>query len=117
MDILSKTPTQILLNADATNTTTIIYTVPANKKLYLAEASLHAVANIAGTLWVLIRDTGDTTIRYLCFARMIVGAAFVRDHFEPRDYVAIPAGYDIVVGSDTASLLARGGIFGQLVDV
>ncbi len=110
--------TQIFLEVGVTNGTAIVYTVPADKLLYLIEASLHltSVNPATGLAEVSVRNAADEHVRDLCSIDIGSNPPFVpTDHFEPAYFVEVPAGYDIVVTSSAASLAAEGDIFGFLV--
>ena len=107
--------TQIFQEASANDGTTILYTVPVGKKLLLIEASLHIITSApsAGFCNISVRDGSDVHIRDFCAIEIGSSINIVpMNHFEPGWIVEFPAGYDIVVISDTSGLIAEGDIFG-----
>jgi len=109
--------TQILDNDTAENTTTVIYTVPANKIFHLIETSLSCDSGAIGFAKAAIRNDSDVIQRYInCIKVGAVATAVKADHFNPGFPVELLAGWDIVVSSDIASLIANLGIFGFEVD-
>ena len=110
--------TQITLEDTVANGIQIIYTVPANKKFFLIEATLITDAGaVPGICTIEYRNGSDVHVRHLCALdiRSAVGV-IPADHFEPGWPIEIPEGFDIVVTSDTGSLTADGDIVGFEVD-
>ncbi len=106
--------TQILVEKIATDETVIVYTVPVEKEFHLVEAMLRTDAGATGEAEVGIRDENDVHVRHICNmdVRENNKGVVPADHFEPAFAPVIPAGYDIVVISDSASLAAQCDLFG-----
>jgi len=103
---------QVIAETTITNGTSIIYTVPVGKVLYLVEASVQDQANATGGVGVLLRDVADVHIRWLAFIKAQVNLAWNMDHNHFWPPMEIPTGYDICVASQAAGATAIGSIFG-----
>jgi len=98
--------------------TAIVYTVPADTKLYLSGASLSSRQAVqdAATAGLGIRTAGDVHVNWLLYhwyyriAEQCQSMAYL-------PAVGIPAGYDVYVNSDHANVAVRGIIRGWLEDV
>lgn len=97
--------------------TTIVYTVPASKLLFISCASLTSrlTAVVACYTWAITRDVLDATDVHLLSAYFsIVDSKTVTLHYKPA--IEVPAGYDVVIYVSNANLSTRVGIFGWLED-
>ncbi len=110
--------TQILDEGIATNQTTIVYTVPANKKFFLVESMVHPTTVAIGIGYVEIRNGSGVRVRHLNQINIDtqIGES-PADHFNPGWPVELPEGYDITIVSNAAGLTVEGDIFGFEVDV
>ena len=106
--------TQILQEGIATDESVIVYTVPVGKEFHIVECMLVTDAGATGVGEVEIRDENDVHVRHLCNmdVRENNKGVIPADHFEPAFAPVIPAGYDIAVMSDSASLAAQCDLFG-----
>jgi len=104
--------TQILVETHVDDGVAIVRTVPGGKVLYLCECSLFTCSQVSGLMSLTLRNTSDVTVRDFCYINVQANTTIVRDcnHFWPP--LEIPPGYDIVVVSNTAGLVAYGGISG-----
>jgi len=97
--------------------TTIIYTVPASKKLFidgdLMTSLLTAVATVSGKMGV--RDAGDVLVYWMQYHYYAAaGQTTVAMPHVPA--IEAEAGYDVFVTSGHANMSVRGTIFGWLED-
>ena len=106
--------TQIIAEMAVTNTTGIIYTVPAGKVFHLVDANLKTNAGAAGVGDMSLHDSDTIHIRHICFVDVRSNNQGIvnMDHFDPAHPMKLTAGQYIEVESDTGSLEAEGDIFG-----
>ncbi len=97
---------------------TVIYTVPANKALYISSSSLagYETANATSNCRMGIR-TGGAAWRawlvYIYFA--VIGQMVVPMRYSPA--IEAEAGWEVFVESSNAAIGCRGQIYGWLEDV
>ena len=104
--------TRIEKSAEATNATVILHTVTAGKTFHLTGASLCESSTAAGNAELIVRNVADVT-QYMIFKLRGQGAASYHATSLPFFCaVKIPAGYDIVVNSNPAGMVANGFICG-----
>ncbi len=103
---------QIILDDEATNETTVVYTVPAGKKFYLIESTLHVTAGAVGFAEVRIRNDSDVIQRHTNSIFITILQVAPADHFCPNWPIELPAGWDIAVISSVAGLTVECDIFG-----
>lgn len=105
--------TQIVTDEVVTDGTAIVYTVPVGKVFKIVEAMLKTDAGATGTGTIAIRNESDAHVRHICFVDVRSNSQGIvdADHFQPSEPVKLPAGYDITVISDSASLEAEADIF------
>ena len=97
--------------------TTIVYTVPAGKKLFIpnAEFSSRLAAGGANYSRGFVRDAADVQKYYICYQHFFMeGQLDTSFHFVPALEAA--AGYDVCVFVNGAGLLSRLTIHGWLED-
>ena len=106
--------TQIFKEETVTDGTEIVYTVPVGKEFHFIEAMLRTDAGATGVSEIEVRDENDVHIRHVCNmdVRENNKGVVPADHFEPAYAPVLPAGWDITVISDSASLEAQADIFG-----
>jgi hypothetical protein len=104
--------TQVAASAVANNDTQIIYTVNANKTLFLVYANIDAIGAAAANAYVAVRDAADAIQYYIFFPRFTVTQAVYTNNFAPSIPLEIPEDYDIVVNTGNAAVFARSFIFG-----
>jgi len=108
----------IVIEDTATNEDKILYTVPANKILYLQEASLCSETTINGHGKLSYRNDSDVHIRFLCHMRYETAVgSHISDHFVAPHFLKILEGYDIMLHSSAIGLTIEGNFSGFLVDV
>jgi len=103
---------QVHKEATATNGTSLIYTVPAGKTLYLTHVHLGAVA-IAGS-WGMVyyRNVADVYVANLVrgvYVGVTTSPPFTANYYPPLE---ISAGFDLMVVSNIAGLTLYGDILG-----
>jgi len=97
--------------------TTIVYTVPAEKKLFISNAGISTTlaSAVACRGYVAVRDGDDVTKYFVLFQQMYsVGQLTNFMGFVPALEAA--AGWDVFVNTDNADLRCRGFVFGWLED-
>lgn len=99
---------QVVGEGTATDETTLMYTVPAGKILFLYEALLATGSLVAAGAGLMVRDDGDVFVRHLCKLQSAAVASFLADHFRCWPPYEIAAGYDVVVASGAAGLAVNG---------
>lgn len=95
----------------------IIYTVPANKKLYLGSLSLAARENADADSYVVIavRNAEDVyQFNLVVIYFVIAGQLAIPQSYTPA--IAVEAGFDVYVSSAHANINGRGTIHGWLED-
>lgn len=108
--------TQVKKSAQATNETTILHTVTAEKTLCLAAVALTGCGDGSGIMQMTVRNDTDVFQFYIfCLAFIIKSPAFATLSFSP--HMDIPAGWDIYIVSDDVDVTATGFLFGQEQDV
>lgn len=108
--------TRVMKTGGAANTTTIIHTVTAGKTFYLEAFELNAYDVASGetpTVTMIIRDGADATV--YSFVLRLTGA--VNGYIQQTSLslptpIAIAAGYDVVVVSDSANCVPKLNIIG-----
>ena len=97
--------------------TTLFYTVPGGKKLFISTSLLTSrlLVDEAHQCYVFVRDAGDVTKyfvnRQFCFK---AGGQTTPVNYLPA--LEVPAGYDVCLASSHANLDAWSGIYGWLED-
>lgn len=109
--------TQILEKDSAVATTTVLYTVPANKKFYLVSSLLETDNGAVGAVSAVIRNDSDVVQKDI--GHIQVGATTQNSPavpFFPGFPIELDEGWDIAVISSIASLTGTLNIFGFEVD-
>lgn len=109
--------TQILLKDDATDETTVVYTVPADKEFHLVSSKLGTDGGAAGIVSASIRN--DSDVVQMDIGQIKIGATTenaLSCPFMPAWSPILIEGWNIVVVSDTASLKGTLNLFGVEVD-
>lgn len=103
---------QILANDAKSDGTTILHTVPVGKTFYLCDCSVTVDCGIVQRVGRLdIRDAEDAVISTLvrCVTSLVQAYVFTPSYWPP---IEIPAGYDVVITSNSASLVIYAFIHG-----
>lgn len=108
--------TRILEENTATNGTEIVYTVPANKILYLEEVTIETLSDIVGTGTIIARDNVAARKRGLGSIKTKDETSYNSVQSIFPSFIKLIAGEDIVVISGTAALAVTGMISGLLVN-
>jgi len=105
-------------NIQAGSGTTIVYTVPASKKLYIhsVEISMRTSADGATSGRMGVRDSGDNFQYYVFYPQLIItGAITLSEHYSPA--LELLTGYDLYLMTAEANVTLRGLFHGWLEDV
>jgi len=105
-------------NIQAGSGTTIVYTVPASKKLYIhsVEISMRTSADGATSGRMGVRDSGDNFKYYVFYPQLIItGAISLSEHYSPA--LELLTGYDLYLMTAEANVTLRGLFHGWLEDV
>lgn len=96
---------------------TIVYTVPANKKLYIGNHALHSrlAADASAYARLFVRDDADD-FEYMIAYQLFDKAGQLECHQHYHVALEAEAGWDVVVGTESADIDAYGFIFGFLED-
>ena len=95
--------TQVAIGQVAVNATNIIYTVTAGKTFYLSHAQLNFYAVLAAITFLLyVRDGADVG-QYNIISLASAGAGHLASPCVFYPPIEIPAGWDIVVSSNSLS--------------
>ena len=104
---------QILINID-TAVTAVIYTVPADKLLFIFNYSYSCASNAAAWAFVQLRNALDVVYYTLGQSASSAGACAPVVSANLWVPIEVPAGYDLYL---TTAGTSRGGIHGILIDV
>ena len=111
--------TQILTEANIANGNITVYTVPAGKKFYLIEASLHVTTGTPASGLGNGSIHNDLDVHQRDIVHIEVGAnpqTVLADHFNPGWPVELLAGWTIQADSSAAAVVVDCDIFGLEVD-
>jgi hypothetical protein len=103
---------------NAGNATVILYTVPANKLLFVSSAWLaaRAAAGSSGVLYFGIRNAADVLVVYiLTIILHVITQGQLANQYKPG--IEVPAGYDVFTLSTNAALACEAGFSGWLESV
>ena len=107
--------TQVIVSDVVVNATNTIYTVSANKTLYLATCALgYTCLNVSASGGIFVTNATDDIQYYLAYHLGIL-ANFNRDGSNVLTFLPfceIPAGYKVKIESNHVSLGVTGFIFG-----
>ena len=105
--------TQITESDTATLGTTVLYTVPTAKKLFLISGSVSGLG-ATGEASLVVRN-GSAVVQYVIGSQITLSAVgiHIASRHEPSFPMELPATWDIAVISDTAAHVATGSIFGM----
>lgn len=107
---------QVIAYAVATNNTTIVYTVPAGKTLYLKGFNIGCLGGGAVTShYLLIRNAADAVWKYLQYLPTAAAGCigFTRDYSQPLE---VPSGYDVCVYNNNGTAYTGACIDGWIED-
>ena len=105
---------QVTARATKAGGSQIIYTVPADKILYLIWVYLWG-ASTSGVGDIFLRDAEDTLVMYLAAWVDTAGSGKGGTMFQPAFPLEVPEGYDIVLEAGAGTTFS-GEMFGWLED-
>jgi len=104
---------QRLLEEEATDETTVLYTVPAGKQFHIVSSILFTDNGAVGFASIAIVTGADVHKQYLNQLSIKTEVGIIpADHYSPCWPMDLVAGEKIVLFSSVASLVAKGDVFG-----
>jgi hypothetical protein len=109
---------QISLYGSATNGTTLIYTVPADKMLLLFNdwAGGYWPAAAGGSFSFFVRNAADVEVFRILSGGLTIAGTLTRDRLARYIPFEVQEGFDVCISSDNPNCQAYAGFEGILID-